>query len=173
MWAYRPAPYVGHMPSLSTEQTHQNSDHAYCTLRMQRAGPAYARTYSTGLARGRRVEWRVPPVAYTEHKQNVRNGRNQTYQSSHLYHDDPLSFCSLVLNISCAYAENVQGKLTPLAAGGRGGRLLAVARRGRATLCTWLAYTKHMHEILTLRFEPVEGVDGPTRCFSLISIRPA
>jgi hypothetical protein len=123
---------------------HQNSDNAYCTLRMQRTGPAYAGTYSSGLGRERRVEWRVPPVAYTEHKHNVCNGRNQTYQSSHLCHDGPLPFCSLVLNISCAYARNVQDKLTPLAAGGRRGGLLAVARRGRAALCTWLAYAKYM-----------------------------
>jgi hypothetical protein len=123
---------------------HQNSDHAYCTLRVQRTGPAYAGTYSSGLVRERRVEWRVPPVAYAEYKHNVRNRRNQTYQSSHLCHDGPLFFCSLVLNISCAYAEYVQSTLTPLAAGGRRGGLLAVARRGRAALCTWLAYVKYM-----------------------------
>ena len=125
---------------------HQNTDHAYCTLRVQRAGPAYAGTYSSGLGREMRAEWRVPPMAYTEHKHNVRNGRNQTYQSSHLCHDDPLAFCSLVLNISRAYAGSVQGKLTPWAAGGRRGGLLAVARRGRAALCIWLAYAKCMRE---------------------------
>jgi len=31
----------------------------------------------------------------------------------------------------------------------------------------------YIGKILTLRFELVEGVDGPTRCFSRISIRLA
>jgi hypothetical protein len=86
---------------------------------MQYIGLAYAGAYSLTLARERRVEWQVPPMAYIEHKQNIRNGRNQTYQSSYLYYNDLLSFCLLVLNISYIYIGNMQGKLTPLAAGGR------------------------------------------------------